>query len=243
MILFGLCGPLTDLHLVALSVVVKLNLMLLLHTLYFKQVLLRECSDFNGVPLVNLGSHFVPDVIIQVLNLLEDSSLQLGASAGSLSQLIITIVIDAPLTARPSPEFLDDRQFFLEHLLQVVEFSLQVSKLAVTVPFKKFFLHASDGDLLGQEQVLVGQHVCFKVLDLLLEQLLELCLDKLSLTIKNLNLGLVTSLNDGLVEEDLLFTDLNRRILELDPVEHWVSRLRFFSDSVDVLLIGLDDLN
>ena len=113
-----------------------------------------------------------------------------------------------------------------------------MSKLAVTVPFKKFFLHASDGDFLGQEQVLVGQHVCFKVLDLLLEQLLELCLDKLSLTIKNLNLGLVTSLNDGLVKEDLLFTDLNRRILELDPVEHWVSRLRFFSDSVDVLLIG-----
>ena len=217
--------------------------MLLLHTLNFKQVLLRECSDFNGVPLVNLGSHFVPDVIIQVFNLLEDSSLQLGASAGSLSQLIITIVIDAPLTARPSPEFLDDRQFLLEHLLQVVKLSLQVSKLAVTISLKKFFLHASDGDLLGQEQVLVGQHVCFKVLDLLLEQLLELCLDKLSLTIKNLNLGLVTSLNDGLVKEDLLLTDLNRRILELNPVEHWVSRLRFFSDSVDVLLIGLDDLN
>ena len=70
-----------------------------------------------------------------------------------------------------------------------------------------------------------------------------MCLDKLSLTIKNLNLGLVTSLNDSLVKEDLLLTDLNRRILELNPVEHWVSRLRLFSDSVDILLIGLDDLN
>ena len=119
-------------------------------------MLLRERSDFNGVPLMNLRSHFVPDVIIQVLNLLEDSSLQLSAGAGSLSQFIVTVVIDAPLAARPSPEFFDDRQFFLKHLLHVVEFSLQVDNLSVAVPFKKFLLHAPDRDLLGQEQVLIG---------------------------------------------------------------------------------------
>ena len=46
-----------------------------LEALHLAVVCLREALDLHGVPLVDLWSHLVADVLVEVLDLLEDAPL------------------------------------------------------------------------------------------------------------------------------------------------------------------------
>ena len=92
---------------------------------------------------------------------------------------------------------------------------------------------------------MISQYVSLEILDLLLEELLELSLDEFTLTVKHSHLGLVTSFDHGLVQEDFLLNDLNLNVLKLDSVEDRLTTthyLRLFHQ-VDALLIGLNNLD
>ena len=114
--------------------------------------------------------------------------------------------------------------------------------LVLTFTLKKLFLHALDHDLFGQEKILISEHISFEVLNLLLEELLELSFNQFAFTVKNGDFGLVTGLNHGLVEENLLLTHLNLRLLQLDPVEDWFTLCRcLLLKGVDILHISLHE--
>ena len=206
--------------------IVQLNLMILLHLLDLCQVILFESLNLDAVPFMDFRSDFIPNVLVQVLNFLENAPLEFSARASTLSQLIIAIVVEAPVTSTFGPELLDYRKFLLEYLFQIVDFGLQVCMLVIAFTLKKFFLHALDHDFFGQEKILIGQHVGFEVLNLLLVRLRELSFYQFALTVENGDFGLVTGLNHGLVEENLLLTHLNLRLLQLDPVEDWLALCR-----------------
>ena len=104
--------------------VIQLYLLLLLHILHLCQVILSQGLNLNRIPLMDLRSDLVSDVLVQMLDFLENTSLQFGACACALGKFIFTIMIDAPFTACFGPEFLNNAEFLLKHLLEIEDFSL-----------------------------------------------------------------------------------------------------------------------
>ena len=78
--------------------------------------------NLDCVLLVNLWSHFIADVLIQMLNFLEHTSLQLCPSALPLGKFIVTVMIDAEFTVF-RPQFLNNTKLLFKNFLQVVDFS------------------------------------------------------------------------------------------------------------------------
>ena len=96
--------------------IVQLNLMILLHLLDLCQVILFESLNLDAVPFMDFRSDFIPNILVQVLNFLENAPLEFCAGASTLCKLIIAIVVEAPVTATLGPELLDYRKFLLKHL-------------------------------------------------------------------------------------------------------------------------------
>ena len=104
--------------------IVQLNLVVSLHLLYFRKMLLRQGLDLDSIPLMDLRCYFIPDILVQMLDLFKDSPLKFGTCASTLRQLVITVMFLAPISPRFGPELLNNSQFFFENLLKVVDFSL-----------------------------------------------------------------------------------------------------------------------
>ena len=84
---------LVDLSFIGLCMVVKHDLMLSIKAINLIKVAILHLRDLSSILLMNLWGNLVANILIQVLNLLENSSLELRASACSFSELIITIVL------------------------------------------------------------------------------------------------------------------------------------------------------
>ena len=93
--------------------IVQLNLVVFLHLLYFSEMLLGQGLNLHSVPLVDLRSHLIPDILVQMLDLFEDAPLKFGARARTLRQFVVAVVLLAPVAARFGPELLDYGQFLL----------------------------------------------------------------------------------------------------------------------------------
>ena len=116
MVLFSLGGPLSNLDLVALRVIIQLNLLILLHMLDLIQVIFFESLNLNVVLLMDFRSDLIPNVLVHLLDFLENSPLEFGTCASTLRQLVIAIVVEAPVPAF-GPELLNYREFLLKYLL------------------------------------------------------------------------------------------------------------------------------
>ena len=127
LVFLGLGCPLANLDLIALRMVVTFNLVLRRDMLNLYQVLLGQGLNLHGVALVDLRRHLVANVLVQVLDLLEHAPLQLGSCAVALSELIVTVMVDADFGARFRPQFLDDLKFLLKHDLQIFKLNHQIS--------------------------------------------------------------------------------------------------------------------
>lgn len=99
LVFLGLGCPLANLDLIALRMVVTFNLVLRRDMLNLYQVLLGQGLNLHGVALVDLRRHLVANVLVQVLDLLEHAPLQLGSCAVALSELIVTVMVDADFGA------------------------------------------------------------------------------------------------------------------------------------------------
>lgn len=207
-----------EFELVCLSDVPNLNHVGLSHLIVGFLMLFDEAFDFHSVSLMNLGGHLVADVLVKMLDLLIDTSLQLGPCARALSELIFTVVVFTPFNTSLLSQLLNYLKFVLEDLFQVGDFDLQ-SISVDTTSFQSFLLHYFDLDFLRHQKVLVSQDVSFQILDLLLEKFLELGLDKLALSIENGESRIVRGLNDMSVQEYLLLAHLDLSMLQLDSMD------------------------
>ena len=99
LVLLRLSGPLPQLHLITLRMIVQLNLVVSLHLLYFRKMLLRQGLNLDSIPLMDLRCYFIPDILVQMLDLFKDSPLKFGACASTLRQLVITVMFLAPIAS------------------------------------------------------------------------------------------------------------------------------------------------
>ena len=75
----------------------QLKLVLTVELVDLAEVFLVQVLNFDGIALVDLWSYYVVDMFFEVINFLEDPSLQLSLSARSACQFIIAVMIIAPL--------------------------------------------------------------------------------------------------------------------------------------------------
>jgi len=106
--------------------------------------------DLACVPLVDLGSHLFPDVVIQMLNLFEDAPLQLGLGAGAVGQIVVAFVVAALVLTRLISEVFDNQELLLQDLLDVDDLDLE-GGLVKGFSVSGFFLKLPNRDLLGHE--------------------------------------------------------------------------------------------
>lgn len=167
---------------------------------------------------MNLRGHLTADVLVQMLNLLIDTSLQLSPSASALSELIFTVMVFTLFNTCLLSQLFDDLEFVLKDHFQVGDFDCQCIRVD-TALFQSFLLQHFDHDFLRHQKILVSQDVGFQILDLLLEKFLELGFDKLALSVENGESCIVRGLNDMSVQENWLLTELNLSNLQLDSVD------------------------
>ena len=65
--------------------IVELNLLILLHFLDLCQVILRESLNLDAVPFMDFRSDFIPNVLVQVLDFLENAPLEFSTGTSTLS--------------------------------------------------------------------------------------------------------------------------------------------------------------
>ena len=102
-------------------------------------LLFHQPLNLNGVPRVDLRLDLFPYVLIQMLNLFEDASLQLGLSASAFGQIIVTVVVGALIMACLISEVFDNQELLLKDLLEVDDFKLE-SVFVEICSFDTFFL-------------------------------------------------------------------------------------------------------
>ena len=167
---------------------------------------------------MNLWGHLTTDVLVQMLDLLIDTSLQLSPCASALSELIITVMVFTPFYTGLLSQLFNDLEFVLKDHFKVGDLDCQCIRVD-TALFQSFLLQHFYLDFLCHQKVLVRQDVRLQILDLLLEKFLELGFDKLALSAENGESCIIRGLYDMSVQENWLLTELNLSYLQLDSVD------------------------
>ena len=116
---------LTQLKLISIDNILNINLMRLLNLQLLLIMTFNQLLDLHGIPLVDLRSDLIPNIVIHLLNFLEDSSLELRTCACATRELILTVMVSAPVpTTDLKLKLLNNLHLLLEDLLDADHLSL-----------------------------------------------------------------------------------------------------------------------
>ena len=116
---------LTQLKLISIDNILNINLMRLLNLQLLLIMTFDQLLDLHGIPLVNLRGDLIPNIVIHLLNLLKDSSLEFRTCACATRELILTVMVSAPVpTTDLKLKLLNNLHLLLEDLLDADHLSL-----------------------------------------------------------------------------------------------------------------------